>query len=905
MERLILPWTASLLLAGCATAPVRDVATAQPAGASVSTPIPPAPAGLGPLDGSVTSSLPRVATPYHYAIEITPDAESLTFAGRSSADLEVFEPTGAIVLNANELTIASARLIPADGGVAIPMRVATDADAQTATFTAPRMIRPGLYRLSTDYTGTINTQANGLFSLTYPDKRTGQDTRALFTQFEAPDARRFAPMFDEPSYKATFDLSAAVPAGQMALSNMPAAREQDLGDGTKRVTFATTPAMSSYLLFFGLGDFERLTKPATATIQAGIVQPAGSGEQGRYALDALAAIMPYYEDYFGQPFPLPKIDNIAGPGQSQFFGAMENWGAVFTFERILLNDPKITSARGRQSIYEVQAHEVAHQWFGDLVTMAWWDDLWLNEGFASWMATKATDDFHPEWFPLLGRVGGREAAMGLDSYQSTHPVVQTINTVEETNQAFDTITYQKGEAVISMLEAYAGEDVWRDGLRRYMAANKFGNAKTSDLWAAIEAAGATSLTGIARDFTNQPGVPLVKVTGASCASGRTALRLTQSQFSQDRQQDVAANPQGWRIPLLVAVGSGVPVRSVMDARTDRLSLDGCGPVLVNAGQLGYYRTLYPAPMLTELRDTMPGLAPIDQLGLVRDQLALARAGYQNMGLALDLLIAVPDDANPLVAENAAVSWAGLYRLLEDDEAAQAVLGRVAVAELRPRLDALGYTPRSRDEVPQENLRASLLGALGAMDDEAVLAEATRRFDALKSDPAALDGPLKTTWLSIVASQATDAQWNQLLRLAQSSDSSVQRSTTYALLGAAEDDTLAQRALDLALSGTVGATNSAAIISAVSEEHGDLAFNFVLDNEAKVKALVDNSGLARFLARLSSGVKEPTSITRLEAFKGSLGADLQKPIDRAIAINRQQEADKPRQVRQIKAWLASR
>ena len=905
MERLILPWAASLLLAGCASASVRDIATALPASASVSSLVPPAPAGIGPLAGSITSSLPRVATPYHYAIEVTPDAQGRSFAGRSITDLEVFEPTGAIVLNANELTIGSARLVPADGGTAIPMRVATDADAQTATFTAPRMISPGLYRLSTDYTGTINTQANGLFSLTYPDKRTGQDTQALFTQFEAPDARRFAPMFDEPSYKATFDLSAVVPIGLMALSNMPAAREQDLGDGTKRVTFATTPEMSSYLLFFGLGDFERLAKPATSRTEAGIVQPAGSGEQGRYALDALAAIIPYYEGYFGQQFPLPKIDNIAGPGQSQFFGAMENWGAVFTFERILLNDPKITSARGRQSIYEVQAHEVAHQWFGDLVTMAWWDDLWLNEGFASWMATKATDHFHAEWFPLLTRVGGREAAMALDSYRTTHPIVQTISTVEETNQAFDTITYQKGEAVISMLEAYAGEDVWRDGLRRYMAANKFGNATTSDLWAAIEAAGATSLTGIARDFTSQPGVPLVKVTGASCAGGKTALQLTQSQFSQDRQQDVAANPQGWRIPLLVAVGSGTPMRSVMDGRTDRLSLDGCGPVLVNAGQLGYYRTLYPAPMLAELRDAMPRLAPIDQLGLMRDQLALAQAGYQDMGLALDLLLAVPNDANPLVAENAAGSWAELYQLLEDDDAAQARLARVAVSELQPRLDALGYTPRSLDEVSQENLRASLLGALGAMGDEAVRSEATRRFDELKSDPAALDGPLKTTWLSIVASKATEGQWNQLLQLARSSDSSVQRSAYYALLGAADDDRLAQRALDLALSGTVGTTDSAAIISAVSAGYGDLAFNFVLDNEEKVKALVDNSGLARFLARLSGGVKEPTSIARLEAFKGSLGADLQKPIDRAIAINRQQEADKPRQVRQVKAWLASR
>ncbi|RYD41225.1 MAG: hypothetical protein EOP63_16035, partial [Sphingomonadales bacterium] len=221
--------------------------------------------------------------------------------------------------------------------------------------------------------------------------------------------------------------------------------------------------------------------------EVGIVSPKGSGEQARFALDSLGPLLGYYSDYFGQPYPLPKLDNVAGPGQSQFFGAMENWGAIFTFERILLDDPKITSEAVRQQIYSTQAHEVAHQWFGDLVTMAWWDDLWLNEGFASWMETKASDHFHPDWQPLLDRVGGREGAMALDAFATTHPIVQTIRTVEDTNQAFDAITYQKGEAVITMLEAYAGEDVWRGGLRTYMAKHKYANTRTDDLWNAVEA----------------------------------------------------------------------------------------------------------------------------------------------------------------------------------------------------------------------------------------------------------------------------------------------------------------------------------------------------------------------------------------------------------------------------------
>ena len=211
-----------------------------------------------------------------------------------------------------------------------------------------------------------------------------------------------------------------------------------------------------------------MTKATTATndygtVVAGIVSPRGSGEQARFAVNELAGLIPYYNDYFGQKFPLPKIDNIAGPGQSEFFSAMENWGAVFTFQRDLLEDPKTTTPQSREFIAVAQAHEVAHQWFGDLVTMAWWDDLWLNEGFASWMENKAIDHFHPDWFELLTRVSGREAAMGLDAFRTTHPVVQHIRTVDEANQAFDAITYQKGEAVLAMLEAYAGEATWRDG----------------------------------------------------------------------------------------------------------------------------------------------------------------------------------------------------------------------------------------------------------------------------------------------------------------------------------------------------------------------------------------------------------------------------------------------------------
>ena len=898
MTRLaLLLATSSLALAGCATMPAGDAPMAAMA-ASLTT---------APLPDSVPTQLPRKARPTHYAIVVTPDATARTFTATAAIDLEVFEPTRTLVLNANDLTIGGSNLTSSDGGATMPLDVKLDKDAQTVTFTADKTIAPGAYRLGTGYSGIISTQANGLFALDYPDKATGEQRRGLFTQFEAPDARRFVPSFDEPSYKATFDLSAIVPADKMALSNMPAAGEETMAGGMKKVTFATTPKMSSYLLFFGLGDFERVAKPAMPGVEAGIVSPVGSGEQARFALDSLAPLIPYYSDYFGQKYPLPKVDNIAGPGQSQFFGAMENWGAIFTFERILLNDPANTSAATRQSIFGVQAHETAHQWFGDLVTMAWWDDLWLNEGFASWMATKSTDHFHPEWFPLLSRVNGREAAMGLDSFATTHPIVQKIATVEQTNQAFDAITYQKGEAVISMLEAFAGPDVWRDGLRSYMAAHKFGNAKTEDLWQAIEAAGATDLTSVARDFTTKPGIPLVTVTGANCAGGNTALSLTQSEFSQDRKAEVARQPQGWRIPLLVSMAGSkaAPMRSVMGTPTSQVTVNGCGTPLVNSGQLGYYRTLYTPEMLAGLAKAMPRLEPIDQLGLLADNVALAYADYQQFTPALNLLAAVPRDANPVVASSAIGVYARLYDYMTGDAAAQAKLASLASAAWQPRLTALGFEPRAGEPLVDDTLRSAMISALGRMGDARVQAEARRKFAALQADPKALDGPLKTTWLSIIARNVNAADWDKLLALASASTSSVERNSYYTLLGRSPDKALAQRTLDLALTDQPGLTTSAAMIRAVSGENPDMATDFVLANLPRIAPLIDASARAQYISRLAADSKDPAMIGKLETYAETLSADERKPIEETLAQLRNAQQSRPRTVAGIKSWLATR
>ena len=850
-------------------------------------------------DAGITTQLPRGAAPSHYAIEVTPDAANLKFTGRTVIDVTVNQAMPALVLNAADLSFGEVTLTPASGQ-AMKGTAKVDAEAQTVTFDFGKPLAPGKYKLAIAYAGIINQQANGLFALDYTDNE-GQAKRALFTQFEAPDARRFVPSFDEPSYKATFDLSAVIPTGLMAVGNMPVQSSTDLGGGKTRVTFGTSPKMSSYLLFFGLGELDRATKMVGDT-EVGVITGKGNTGKAQLALDASAAILPYFNDYFGTPYPLPKLDNVAGPGQSQFFSAMENWGAIFTFERSLLVDPRFTSEATKRRIYETVAHEMAHQWFGDLVTMAWWDDLWLNEGFASWMATKVTDKLQPEWEMLLTRVDGREAAMSLDSLATTHPVVQKITTVDQVNQAFDAITYQKGEAVITMLEGYAGEDAWKTGIQTYMKAHAYGNTVTDDLWKAVESAGAKGLVSIAHDFTSQPGIPLVRVESAQCRGGQTVLSLSQGEYSRDQK---TKTPLKWNVPVKAQTIGGDAQRLILQG-TGQITLPGCGAYIVNAGQTGYYRSLYPQANVKALAKDFTKLASIDQTGLLADNFALGLGGYQPIGLAMDLVDAVPATATPAVLAEVPGYLNSAYTMLESDKAAQARVVAYASRKLTPVLSAIGYDAKAGEGPQVPVLRQALVSTLGDMGDKAVVAEANRRFAALSSNPQALDGPLRETWLAIIAKNADQAAWDKLRAMAKGAKSDLEKSSTYALLGRARDEKLAAQALTLALTDEPGKTTSAAIISAVGYEHPMQAVDFVLAHRQQYEALIDVSARSQALGRLGGGSADPTMVTKLDAYATEyLTPESRKVIDRSIAAIKTRIETRGRLKAPLAAWFAGK
>jgi aminopeptidase N len=851
---------------------------------------------------AATTELPRTVRPSHYDITITPDAQALDFDGHVAVTIEVLEATDRIVLQARDLAIAKASL--EGDGVKMPARtptIALDAQAQTATFTFAEPVAPGKYRLVLDYTGKIVQQPAGLFAMDY-DTPNGK-RRSLFTQFETADARAFVPSWDEPSYKATFTLTAIVPADQLAVSNMPVAQRTELDGGLASVRFDPSPKMSTYLLFFSVGDFERATLQVDGT-EVGVIAQEGLAGQAAFALESSAAVLRDYNDYFGTPYPLPKLDNVAAPGSSRWFSAMENWGAIFTFEHTLLLDPKISNQSDKQQVFGVAAHEIAHQWFGNLVTMGWWDDLWLNEGFATWMAGRTTQKLHPEWNTAMGTVASRDRAMGRDAVASTHPVVMPVATVAEATQNFDAITYSKGSAIIRMLEGYVGADAWRTGVRSYIARHAYGNTQSDDLWRAVEAASNAPILDIAHQFTLQPGIPLIRVEDAKCVDGNTVVQLGQGEFTKDRPGKV---PLAWDVPVIAAtLGGAAPARTVVDGGKATMTVPGCGPLIVNAGQSGYYRTQYSADGYARLRERFADIAPIDQYGLQVDTWALAMAGLQPASDILDLIALTPVDADPQVWGDHMGSLLYLDEVYRPDPERRARFRAFALARLAPVFARVGWEARAGEPEPEINLRSNLISTLGALGAADVVAESRRRHAAEATDPSALPPALRSNVLGVVARHADAATWETLHAAARAETTPQVKDRYYTLLASAEDEALAKRALALALTDEPGASNTADMIGTVAVNHPDLAFDFAIANREALAKRMEQGTHVEFYPELATGSLDAAMIGKLQAYaRDHIDATLRRDADTAVANIEYRRRIHEERLPVIDAWLEQR
>jgi aminopeptidase N len=835
------------------------------------------------------------AIPSRYEIAIEPNDAASTFTGDETITVQNDQPLPAVTMNAADLTISRATI---DNNSA---RVSLDNDAQRLTLTPSRPLRPGAHRIHITYSGKIYDGAYGLFRTKYDVN--GHEQHMLITQFEPSDARRLAPMWDQPNRRAVFSLTVTAPRGQSAFSNMPAARTDHLSGGRTRVHFADTPPMASYLVFLGVGDIDRITTTVDG-VEIGVITRHGAGERGRYALQAAADVVHYYNDYFGIHYPLPKLDMIGAPGAGGGFAAMENWGAILYFDQYLLLDEHSSEAE-RETVFGDVAHEIAHQWFGDLVTMNWWDDLWLNEGFASWMASKATAHLHPDWKPWLQQLsGGAARVMNEDARIATHPVVRPVNTIDEANQAFDGITYDKGLAVIRMIEAYVGEDAFRDGVHRYLDAHKYGNSVTADLWSAVQAASGQPVMDIARGFTDQSGYPVVSATGATCdAHGRgdSHIALRQRRFALD---DSARTNQLWAIPMVAARLGSQPVRMVVPAQASAaIDVPGCGPYILNAGQTAYFRVLYDQANVRSLTQHFAQLSAADQLGILLDYWAFARSGDAPFATYLDLMSQAPIDADPLVLSDNVGSVMALLDY-EQGRPGEAAVRAWGLATLRPYFVRTGWTPRANEAANETSLRVDLISALSKLGDDAVIAEARRRVDASAHDPSVLPAAIRASTLGVYAYNATPAQYDALVAQARAANDFVEQRRLWLIVAQAHDEALARRTLDLTLGDAIPQPIRATVIGVVARDHNRLAWDFVVAHRAAIEAWLEPPIRVSFPVDIASESGDPAMVAELDRYGRNFPASVHQSVVGAEGAIRLRAATIRDRMPAVEAWLAA-
>ncbi len=834
-------------------------------------------------------------TPVRYEISVTPDIEGGTFAGETTIVIQSDEARRTIVMNALDIEVT--RAIIDNQTVAF----AVDNDAQTLTLTPRRPLRAGRHTIRLNYNGRIFDDAYGLFRVEYDQD--GQSQRALATQFQVGDARRFSPMWDQPNMRSVFSISVTAPSNLMAIGNMPVESATRLANGLTRTRFQDTPAMASYLLFLGVGDFERVTTDVDG-VELAVVVRRGATERARYALEAGVESLRYFEEYFGIEYPLPKLDMVGVPGAGGF-AAMENWGAILYFDQYILVDENATSESERRFVFEVVAHEIAHQWFGNLVTMRWWDDLWLNEGFASWAAGKAMDALHPEWQPWLSqRAGGTESAMGLDARIGTHPVVQTVNTIDDANLAFDAISYEKGLAVIRMMEAYVGEDAFRRGVHDYLSARLYGNSVTEDLWSAVQAASGQPVLDIARNYTLQPGYPVLMAEASCGAASSNAINVRQRRFALD---DAARTAERWATPVVAtAIGSSANVRGVLPAQeSGQLQVpDACNGYLLNAGQTGFFRVHYAQADFQRLVQGFARLEDADQLGLMLDYWAFGRSGDAPLTDYLELVNVMPADANPIVVMDAATSLTAVagYARGRDSEAAVRAYGLLV---LQPYFARWGWDPRN-DEDPNIRLaRPSVISALGALGDETVIAETRRRLTAADGgDASALHGSVRSAAMALIAARATAAEHEAMLTRARAETDFVEQRRLWRLLASASDEALARRTLALTLGEDIPRQIRPQIVQTVAGAHPALGWNFFLENRAAIEGLLDPLQRLEYAASIAGQSTDPAIAEALVAY-GRDSPSAQDTIAATASNMRLRAQLAERTMPAVDAWIARR
>jgi alanyl aminopeptidase len=823
--------------------------------ASISAAESPAPAKL---------RLPAGPAPKSYAAELWIDPSQETFRGRMEIEISLRVEAGTVYLNARELEVKTAAARRAEGGEAIPAAAAV-AGSDFVRLTFQRNLSPGPWFLSLEYKGRVDVKdTEGLFR-----QREGDDWY-VFSQFEAISARRAFPCFDEPGFKVPWQLALHVPKSLVAVSNTPVRSETDEAGGMKRVLFERTKPLPSYLVALGVGPFD-VVPAGTAgrnKVPIRMIVPKGRGAEARWAVASTGPILDLLESYFDIPYPYEKLDHLVIP-QTVGFGAMENPGLVTYVSTSILSKPADETIRFRRRYAGICAHETAHQWFGDFVTMAWWDDVWLNESFATWMASKIIGRWKPGWGSRAGRVGSRSTAMDLDSLVSTRRIRQPIESSDDISNAFDAITYQKGGAVLDMFESWVGEETFRRGVHEYLKVHAFGNATAIDFVGAIASAAKNPAVNAAFfSFLDQPGVPLVTAELA-CTGGPPRVLLSQKRFLPTGSSGTAK--ERWRIPVCVRTGEAgaTPVCTLLTEEKGTLELTGPCPerVVANADSTGYYRVLYKGSMLRKvLADSGKHLSTAERIGVLTDTAALTRTGDVPMATALALVPAFAGDTDRQVVE-AIVRIAASPRDLFVTDDLRPNYRRFLSDTFGARARALGFKAKPGEDEDSQLLRSAIVGLVAEdADDPALVAEAASLTRKWLTDRSAIEPEMIPTVLTVAARHGDAESFTAFLAEAKRSKDRRERGRLLAVLGAFRDPSVQKLALLVTLSPDFDARESLIVLREAAADRAtrEGAWTFLKANFDALAARLPRESPAGF-PQLAAGFSDEAHRTDVAAF----------------------------------------
>jgi aminopeptidase N len=766
--------------------------------------------------------LPKTVIPEHYTLTLTPDLVAAKFTGTETIDATLTAPSNTITLNAAEIQFHTVTASVANQDY--PAQVSLDAEKEQATFTFAQALPAGNVKLKIAYAGILNGELRGFYL-----SKTAKRNYAV-TQFEPTDARRAFPSFDEPAMKATFDITVVADKGDTVISNTNVIADTPVSPAKHALHFATTPKMSTYLVAFLVGDFACTSGEADGVPIRSCATP-DKVEEGKYALTAAEFVLHYYDTYFGIKYPMPKLDMIALPDFEA--GAMENFGAITYRETDLLIDEKTASESARQNVAEVVAHEMAHQWFGDMVTMDWWNNIWLNEGFATWMENKPVAAWKPEWKVPEEVAQNRNSVLNLDAGKVTRTIRAEANTPDQINEMFDGITYEKAGAMLGMVENYVGEETFRKGVHDYLAAHIYGNATAEDFWNTQTSVSHKPVDKIMTSFVTQPGEPLLTFDRAN--NGRVSV--SQERFFLN-PKDNSGGDQSWTLPVCFKSGDVNNAHcEILQNAQKQLPIPSAPFFYGDSGATGYYRAAYdPADYKRILANVETALKPTERITFVGGQFALTQAGQSGIGDYLGLAAALRNDPTPRVLDTVQEA----LNTTRSDIALEPKDKLALDAWIRQTYGAsyakLG-TPAKTDSLDKRELRATLLGILGNANDPTAIAQARAITDQRLANVESVDPTISGTALYVAARHGDEALFNQLLHVFETVNDPIQKESALHALSIFREPALETRMLDYATSGKVR-NQDAAVVFALGlrdDSTRDVTWQYIQDNWAKVKA----------------------------------------------------------------------